>query len=278
MELHDLPADTGPERYSGGYSAHVLGGLSRRTAEREAAFYLPYLRAGMRLLDCGCGPGSLTVDLAQRVAPGAVVGLDLEADQFALAEARARERGARNVTFRQGSLYELPFEDGAFDAVFAHAVLYHLSRPERALEEICRVLAPGGVVGLRDWDFAGDVWHPALPEVDRAMQLAARTVTHLGGNPAFGRTQQAALRAAGFEVVGLSASSEVFSAHDRAPGFAKYWADHFLVEHTELIQQEGWATETELAYVRDGLHRWGAHPDAFYARCRCEAVARKPEA
>jgi ubiquinone/menaquinone biosynthesis C-methylase UbiE len=123
--------------------------FARRTGQ-VAAFLAPHLRAGMRLLDCGCGPGSITVDLAQAVAPGEAIGIDLREDALAHGRALARERRIANVTFQAASVYQLPYPDGSFDAAFACAVLQHLAAPRAALKEMRRVLKPGGVIGIAD--------------------------------------------------------------------------------------------------------------------------------
>ena len=100
---------------------------------------------GQRLLDVGCGPGTVTIDLAARVAPGEVVGLDRSA---VVVEMRTRGRGRRpapcNVTFEAGDVYALPYDDDAFDVVHAHQVLQHLTDPVAALREMRRVTRPGG--------------------------------------------------------------------------------------------------------------------------------------
>jgi ubiquinone/menaquinone biosynthesis C-methylase UbiE len=92
----------------------------------------------MRLIDCGCGPGSITLDLARIVAPGAVVGIDRR--QASLSDARtfARERGVANVAFEVANVYQLPFPDRSFDAAFACALLQHLAAPLEALKEMHR--------------------------------------------------------------------------------------------------------------------------------------------
>ncbi len=72
------------EAYTLGYSAGVTRVLQGRTLATCAGFFLPYLRPGMTVLDCGCGPGSLTLEIAERVAPGQVVGIDVDPGQCAL--------------------------------------------------------------------------------------------------------------------------------------------------------------------------------------------------
>src|SRR5436853_4687301 len=87
------------EVYTIGYSERLRNLMARRTASACAGFLIPYLRPGMALLDCGCGPGSITLDLAEVVAPGAVIGVDREPTQIAVARELAVERGLTNVSF-----------------------------------------------------------------------------------------------------------------------------------------------------------------------------------
>jgi ubiquinone/menaquinone biosynthesis C-methylase UbiE len=280
--LASSPTDTNDtkssaaDRYVGGYGSQILQGLGQRRLDREGAFFLPHLRPGMRLLDCGCGPGAMTVQLAEIVAPGTVVGVDIEGAQFTHGEALARARGVTNVRFEVASAYALPYPDASFDAVFAHAVLYHLGDPARALAEFARVLVPGGVVGLRDTDRSGDLWTPAEPTVARAWDLAYRVLAHHGGNAHFGRMQGALLAAAGFHRIERSASYDCFTAPTASRSFAATWEHLLLQEHADLIVQQGWADAQELTTLGRALREWGQHPEAFYARARCEAVAWKP--
>ena len=130
----------------------------------------PLLRPGMDLLDVGCGPGTLTADLAARVAPGRVLGLDVSADPLDEARAAAERAGAP-VTFAVGDVYALDLPDDSFDVVHAHQVLQHLTDPVAALREMARVCRPGGVVAVRDVDYATVTWFPANPGLDRWLAL-----------------------------------------------------------------------------------------------------------
>src|SRR5215510_14710868 len=140
------------ETYTHGYGKQVLEVMSRRTVDRELGFLVPYLRLGMRILDCGCGPGTITTGVAEFVAPGEVVGIDIEPSQIEAARRRAVGCGLPSAHFEVANVYELPFPDASIDAAYAHTVIQHVREPLRALREIRRVLAPGGLLGLRDDD------------------------------------------------------------------------------------------------------------------------------
>jgi len=132
------------ETYTHGHAPATVRQHAQRTAEEAAAFVLPELRQGMRVLDVGCGPGSITRGLAERVAPGDVVGVDLSTDTLEAARRDAGARGLANLHYQEGSVYALPFPDASFDVAYAHQVLQHLREREAALSEMLRVLRPGG--------------------------------------------------------------------------------------------------------------------------------------
>ena len=91
------------------------------------------LQAGLRVLDYGCGPGGLSVEIGRQVgASGAVIGVDLNTDMVARAQARALKDGLANtVTFQQSSDARLPFPDDSFDRVICKSVLEYVSDPGR---------------------------------------------------------------------------------------------------------------------------------------------------
>src|SRR5512145_1820735 len=143
------------ERYTLGYDQRAIDFVSRRTLESHGAFFIAHLHDGMHVLDVGCGPGSMTLGIAQRIGAGSVTGVDMSEAQVQLAVARARERNVTNVQFRVGSAYALPIANDACDAVFSHALLEHLVRPEEAMREFLRVLKPGGLLGVATPDWGG---------------------------------------------------------------------------------------------------------------------------
>jgi SAM-dependent methyltransferase len=169
------------DTYTHGHADPVLQSHRWRTVENSAAYLIPSLRPGLDLLDVGCGPGTITVDLAARVAPGRVLGIDVSADP--LGEARsAAERAGVPVTFEVGDVYALAAPDDSFDVVHAHQVLQHLTDPVAALREMARVCRPGGVVAVRDVDYAATTYtdlnfiveHAGIPRIDDFAYMAVQ--------------------------------------------------------------------------------------------------------
>ena len=150
-----------PDTYSHGHHESVLRSHRWRTAENSAAYLLGHLAPGQSLLDVGCGPGNITLDLAARVAPGPVLGIDAAED--AVAAANEINTAPDHVTFAVGDVYALDAPDATYDVVHAHQVLQHLSHPVDALREMRRVTRPGGVVAVRDGIYASFAWAPDNP-------------------------------------------------------------------------------------------------------------------
>src|SRR5690554_4807570 len=148
------------ETYTHGHHESVLRTHGWRTVDNSAAYLEPHLRSGVSVLDVGSGPGTITVDFAQRVAPARVVGLDASAEVVEKARALARDLGLDNVEFVVGSAYELPFANGEFDIVHTHQTLQHVADPVAVLREMRRVRAEAGLVAAREVDYPAVFWHP----------------------------------------------------------------------------------------------------------------------
>jgi SAM-dependent methyltransferase len=246
----------------------------QRTAAHEADFFLPHLRPGMRLLDAGCGGGSITVGLAEAVAPVTVFGLDLEV--FRLVEARRRtEEGAIvNAAFLGGDLHALPFPDASFDAVFSHHVLQHVRDPLAALREFHRVLRPGGVVGIRDPDEGATLFAPMTPLLVEARDLEMRLRRHLGSDPTYARNQRRLLLEAGFVRPEAQAVVQAWGTPPLARESAVGWRRRLAgPSGGAMLVALGWITPDRLTAIVDEILAWGERPDAFSAMTFCSAVA-----
>src|SRR5690606_8133517 len=170
-----------------GHHESVLRSHAWRTAENSAAYLLGVLEPHMRILDIGCGPGTITADLAALVPDGQVTGLDREPAILERARAVAEGRGLTNTGFTTGDVHALDFPDGTFSVVHAHQVLQHVGDPVRALREMRRVTGPGGFVAVRDSDYAAMTWYPGSSGMDRWLDLYRRVARANGGEPDAGR-------------------------------------------------------------------------------------------
>jgi SAM-dependent methyltransferase len=240
--------------------------LTGRTAAREGAFLLPHLRAGMHLLDCGCGPGSITLGLAHAVAPGSAVGIDLEARQIAAARALAAQQDVANVTFEVASVYHLPFPEAAFDAVFANNVLWHLRDPLAALREMRRVLRRGGVIGIRDAEVGAEVLAPLTPRLNRWQELWLRVLEHNCGSPLYARHQRRLLLEAGFDRSEAQASVRGGGTLELTRSHAQHMLGR-LPGPTgwDTAIAQGWVSPGEVEELEAELLAWGERPDACFA-------------
>jgi ubiquinone/menaquinone biosynthesis C-methylase UbiE len=267
--------------YTHGHHESVLRSHEWRTAENAAGYLLGELRPGMDLLDAGCGPGTVTVDLARRVAPGRVLGVDASAGVIARAQALA-EAGApapgtapADVAFAVGDLYALDLPDRSFDVVHAHQVLQHLDRPVEALVELRRVLRPGGLLAVRDADYAAFAWAPADPALDRWLDLYRRMAVRNGGEPDAGRHLLGWVRAAGFGEPRAASSTWTFADPASRAWWGGLWADRVL--HSAFASQArdyGLAGDAELAAIAGAWRRWAASPDGWFAVLHGEVLAR----
>jgi SAM-dependent methyltransferase len=252
----------------------VAAAQGERTAAHDADFFLPHVRPDMRLLDAGCGGGSITVGLAEAVALGSVVGLDLEV--FRLAEARGRATSSEvvNVALLGGDLYTLPFPDATFDAVFSHHVLQHVPDPLAALREFHRVLRPGGVVGIRDPDEGATLFSPATPLLVEARELEMRLRRHHGSDPAYARNQRGLLLEAGFVRPDAQAAAQSWGTPSLARESAVGWLKRLAgPSGGAALVGLGWITPHHLAAIEDEILAWGERPDAFSVMTFCSAVA-----
>lgn len=258
----DIPPKKGS--YSLGYGEATHQWMSQRTAATHAAYFLPHLSPGMRLLDCGCGPGSITLGLATAVAPGETVGLDRESLQIERARTLAAAEGIQNVRFVEGDVAQLPFVDASFDAVFAHAVLYHVPDPLQALRDWCRVLKLGGLVGVRDTDYSVWLLEPTPPLLDQFRTLSLRVAAHHGASPTYARHQRELLVAAGFGRSIASASCvSRGTVEQTCPGAQSHAARLHSPELRNVAIGQGWATEADLANMEAAVRAWGERLDAF---------------
>ena len=240
----------------------------------SAAYLRPRLASGQRLLDVGCGPGTITADMAEIVAPGEVVALDREPAMVQEAAQASAARGLSNVTTLPGDVYALDFADDAFDVVHAHQVLQHLSDPVAALREMRRVAKPDGIVAVRDADYATMTWYPAEPRMDRWLEIYSAVARANRAQPDAGRRLLSWAQAAGFSRVEPSASVWLYADEASRTWWAELWAQR--TTGSGMAQgaiAQGIASAGELAGVAEGWRHWAAHPDGWFIVVHGEVIA-----
>lgn len=267
------------DTYTHGHHDSVLRSHRWRTAENSCGYLLPHLAPGLRVLDVGCGPGTITLDLGRRVAPGEVVGIDVAAAVLVEAERHRAEAGAANVEFAAGDVYALEHPDGSFDVVHAHQVLQHLTDPVAAIMELVRVLKPGGLLAVRDSDYGAFTWSPGDARLDRWLELYHQVTRRNGAEADAGRRLPGWVQAAGLppSAITTTSSTWTFADADSRAWWCDLWADRVVASSfAEQALTYGLADADELDSLADGFRKWAAHDDAIFVVLHVEVLARRP--
>ncbi len=265
-----------PDDYIHGHHESVLRSHRWRTAENSAAYLLPRLLPGADVLDVGCGPGTISIGLAARVDPGRVVGIDRSPTVLAEARAEAERHRQGNVCFAVGDVYQLAFDDGAFDAVHAHQVLQHLRDPVAALAEMRRVCRTGGTVAARDADYGGMFWFPADREMTEWQSLYRQVAWAIGGEPDSGRRVHRWARQAGFEEIETSAGAWCFATPDERGWWGGQWAQRLTQSSfADRAVATGCAAPADLGRLAEAWRRWASTDDGWFFVPHGEILCRR---
>src|ERR1700744_1524567 len=252
-----------PEVYTHGHHESVLRSHKWRTAENSAAYLLPHLAEDARILDVGCGPGTIAAGLAERVPRGHVPGI--EAAQEVIDQASAAAGGRGNLDFATGDVYALDYPDDSFDVVHAHQVLQHLGDQVSALREMRRVARPGGLVAVRDADFGGMTWYPELPILDEWREFYITGARGNGGGPPAGPRLLAWAREAGFTDIPCSSSNWTYATEADRAWWGGLWADRTVKSTFAATATEGGhATAGYLERIAGGWRTWAAEGEGGF--------------
>ncbi|GAA2107001.1 class I SAM-dependent methyltransferase [Actinomadura alba] len=261
--------------YTHGHHASVLRSHRWRTAGNSAAYLIERLRPGVSLLDVGCGPATITADLAALVAPGVVTAVDAAPDVLEEAGRLAAERGLDNVEFAVADVHALPYPDETFDVVHAHQVLQHVTDPVGALREMRRVCAADGIVAARDADYAAMTWYPATPGLDEWLSLYRRVARANGGEPDAGRRLLSWAQQAGFRDITSTGSVWCFSTPDDRAWWSETWSERVVRSaFAERAMSGGHATRDDLERLSDAWRAWGAAEDGWFTILHGEISCR----
>ncbi|KAJ5313380.1 DBR1-domain-containing protein [Penicillium atrosanguineum] len=249
--------------YTHGHHASVVRSHSWRTASNSIGFLLPHLKPNMRILDIGCGPGTITVDVAALIPQGHITGLERVGSILTQARALAEEKGITNIDFVEGDANGLSYEDGTFDIVFCHQVLQHVGEPVGMLKEMKRVTKTGGIVAAREADYSVFAWYPELPGLKTWQELYGRIARKNGGTPNAGRVLHTWAKKAGLSP---KCSATMWCYADK--GDTKWWSESWVERSlyssfATTALENGIASQGELQAVSDAWKEWGEHEDAW---------------
>ena len=248
--------------YMHGHHQTVLDSHRWRTAANSAGYLLPHLQPGMSLLDLGAGAGTITADLADLLAPGTVTAT--EVDEQVVDVVRAALAGRENVEYAVADAHALPFDDDTFDVAHAHQVLQHVADPVQALREMARVTKPGGLIAVRDADYAGMFWYPESERLTQWQALYRELAYAAGGQPDAGRRLLAWAHAAGLQNAQAGAETWCFATPEGRAWWTGTWSQR--VEQSTFARQalDHGHTAAELADLAAGWREWGAEEDGWF--------------
>jgi len=159
---------------------------------------------GSHVLEAGCGIGAQTAILAKN-SPGAyITSVDISTDSLLRAKSVTRKKKITNVSFLQGDIFHLPFENETFDHIFVCFVLEHLAEPLCALERLRPLLKRGGTITVIEGDHGSAFFHPDSRYAQQAIDCLVYLQRRIGGNALIGRQLYPLLADAGFGKVQVS--------------------------------------------------------------------------
>ncbi|MDR1807149.1 MAG: methyltransferase domain-containing protein [Propionibacteriaceae bacterium] len=257
------------------HSPAVWAAYRAYTVESAAGFLLPHLKPGDSLIDLGCGEGWITRGLAQAVAPGRVVGVDLRPPLIDYA--RTVQPLPDNLTFMVGDLHRLDLPPASFDVAFFHQVLQRVPDPVAALQAAARLVKPGGIVASQDADYGCVGWHPATTAWPSWQRIFLALGEARGVDLRVARRLIEIAQLAGLTDIRHQASVATFPGVTGIQLYTEAWADRLTSpSFVRQAVQAKVATKAELHSLAEELKVWSRHPAAFFGLPEGELIARVP--
>ncbi|KAK4501515.1 hypothetical protein PRZ48_007324 [Zasmidium cellare] len=263
--------------YMQGHDASTLASHRTRSAEKQADYLLPRITATSRILDVGCGPGTITCDFAKLASQGEVIGVDYSETAVGSAQAEAEERGITNVKFRTGTAHKLPFDDETFDIVHCHAVLVHIPDVPAALKEMRRVCKTGGYVAAGEPDWETCIVHPYDPRLERWIEVHRELKRRENVEPRCGRYLGSWALEAGFAQDKITVACDVlhYFGAEQVRWWGELYSKRMQTEVGERALKYGVATAEEVEQFATAYLRWSQTEGALWAMTRMKLLAEK---
>jgi ubiquinone/menaquinone biosynthesis C-methylase UbiE len=261
------------EKYVFGYTEAHIKILQQRKFSQHCQFFIPYLKPGMRVLDCGCGPGNLSIGFAKAVAPGEVIAIDISREQLNIAEENAKKAQVNNIKFQLADATNLPFADNSFDFVYSQTLLSHFKDPLQVINEQKRVVNNGGIIAARDVYRCDELLiHPVTDTLKQALRIYYQALIDSVGNLEIGIKLAEYFAKAGLINVTQALMCENFPA--------KFIADFYgniILElpYTKKMLQTGKITLSQLKSYQQAWTDFGNTPGAYYGLIWADAVGKK---
>ncbi|KAI1619643.1 ubiE/COQ5 methyltransferase [Exophiala viscosa] len=269
---------TSKSTYTQGHSASVVASHTSRTVENSASFLLPHLKPHYKIVDLGCGPGTITRGFCSFVPQGSVTGIDSADSVIEQARSQAPQTEYPNLNFRVGDITQrLPCDDNSVDVVYTHMTLLHVPSPVQVVEEARRVLKPGGMLAMREADHAE--WEPSTPALDKYNNLLFEAARSTGAQGAgAGRRLHVWALQAGFErsKMSIGGGATVYTAPDES----KWWAD-VHVGRLEGEVGKMWLenklvdSQKDVDDMKAALRTWKESDNAWYGGLQGEVICWK---
>jgi SAM-dependent methyltransferase len=273
----EVPGSMADNRYIHGYSERESERLSDQAQTLTGLLHNDtHYPAGARVLEAGCGIGAQTVILARNSPDALITSVDISEDSLKRAEERVRNEGITNVTFRQGDIFCLPFENGTFDHIFVCFVLEHLAEPQRALGALRPLLKEGGTLTVIEGDHGSAFFHPENENARRAVQCLVDLQQKIGGNALIGRELYPRVTGAGYTGVRVSPRMVYVDASRPAlvEGFTKLTFTAMVEGIGPEVLEQGLMSREEWDRGIAALYRT-AEPDGVFCYTFFKATARK---
>ena len=258
-------------------AVETMGIMTARTLENSHPALLGVLAAGMSVLDVGCGPGTLTAEIARHVDPGPVVGMDANPEMIRAAEEAHPPGSIPNLVFYRGDIRESGW-DGEFDLISAARMLQWVPDPDAALRRMARAVTPGGLVVALDLDHTRTEWsHP--PRAWARFTEAFLGWRAAGGlDNAIARHLPALSEAAG--LIEMERRPQVTTVRAGDADFFRVAGQWRMVAASRGRQMvaAGYITEDERGAALEAFTRWMRQADATQTLHEALIVARRPEA